>query len=86
MRYYIFITQEGATYQPNSMATIPDAENCQVLGFGQGDGISEAYANFTKNNIWLQETTFVRVMAYELMAEQLVGIYDIHERAKKFRN
>ena len=82
MRYYIFITPEGYTYQLNSCATQPDVENCQVVGFGKGDGVSEALADFLTDNPWLLDTKFSEVIAYELEAEEMVGKYYIQEGAR----
>ena len=80
MRHYIFITPEGFTYQPNSTTTQPDAENCQVIGFGKGEGVTEAFENFFSDNPWLLETTYSHVIAYELKSEQIVGNYWIQDQ------
>jgi len=66
MRYFIFITTEGYTYQPDSVSIEPDIENCQVLGFGQGIDEQEAFIDFNNKNLWLNETKFDKVIAYEL--------------------
>ena len=41
MNWYIFITNEGYTYQPNSESNEPDCENAQVLGIGLGNDDKE---------------------------------------------
>ena len=73
MKYFIFTTAEGYTYQPNSNATIPDAENCQVLGFGEGDDVSKAFENFITENLWLSKTSYDQVIAYELRHKEFSG-------------
>ena len=32
MNYYIFLTNEGSTYQPNFESIEPDCDNTQVIG------------------------------------------------------
>jgi hypothetical protein len=66
MKYYIFITPEGMTYQPGSDTLLPDVENCQVLGFGEGPGVTEAISTFLDNHPWLYQMSFDHVVAYEL--------------------
>lgn len=66
MKFYIFISPEGMTYQPGSESLLPDVENCQVLGFGRGPGISEAISTFLDDHPWLYQTSFDHVVAYEL--------------------
>ena len=75
MRYFIFITNEGYTYQPESNAVEPDVENCQVLGFCRGKEVNEAYKDFIAENPWLKETTFNEVIAYELKNEDISGYF-----------
>lgn len=75
MRYFIFTTTEGYTYQPNSDSIEPDVENCQVLGFGSGDEIEEAFESFLADNAWLKETTFNKTIAYELKSEKIAGYF-----------
>lgn len=36
LKKYIFLTQEGYTYQPNTQSIEPDIENLQVTGFALG--------------------------------------------------
>ena len=67
MKHYIFITTEGYTYQPDSTSIEPDVENCQVLGFGNGSSINEAFESFVATNSWVKETTFNEVIAYEVL-------------------
>jgi len=78
MRYFIFITVEGYTYQPDSESVEPDVENSQVLGFGRGKDVDEAFKDFVSENTWLQETTFNDVIAYELSTVEVARYFELH--------
>ena len=43
MARYIFLTMEGYTYLPDSEAMEPYVENCQMLGFAEGENAKEAF-------------------------------------------
>jgi len=43
MKSYIFITTEGDTFQPGSVSSEPDIENCQVIGFAKGIDTAQAF-------------------------------------------
>ena len=45
MKSYIFITNEGFTFQPNSEDYEPDIENSQVIGFAKGNNQNDAFNN-----------------------------------------
>jgi len=66
MGAYIFITNEGYTYQPGSEAVEPDIENCQVLGFAKGDSADEAFGVLLRENAYLLKTSFDTVVCLEL--------------------
>lgn len=66
MKSYIFITAEGFTYQPNSESHEPDIENCQVIGFAEGNSPEEAFKNLTEENHYLLETNFDEILCIEL--------------------
>ena len=66
MGEYIFLTTEGFTFQPNSKSIEPDIENLQVLGFSKGRGSKDAFKNLLKENRYLIDTTFDKVISYEL--------------------
>ena len=63
---YIFITQEGFTFQPNSQSDIPDIENMQVIGFATGKDVAEAFEQLKIDNPYLVDTTFDELIALEL--------------------
>lgn len=66
MKMYIFITEEGSTYQPNSVSADPDIENCQVIGFAKGTNENEAFKNLIKENEYLLDTSFNEIICIEL--------------------
>lgn len=70
MNKYIFITNEGITYQPNSKSIEPDCENAQVIGFAYGNNQEEAFDYLLKENMQLKDTNFSEVSCYQLKEEQ----------------
>ena len=48
MSSYIFLTNEGYTYQPNSNSIEPDCENAQLIGISNGENQQEAFENLIK--------------------------------------
>ena len=66
MRKFIFITNEGYTYQPKSQSTIPDIENMQVVGFGQGKTAKDALKDMIRDNKHLIKTKFNEIIGIEL--------------------
>jgi len=78
MKKYIFITEEGITYQPNSLSPEPDIENCQVIGFAKGRDEKEAFINLIKENEHLLNTTFNEIICIEL------GYEDYYKKSELF--
>lgn len=66
MKNYIFITDEGHTFQPDSESVMPDVENLQVLGVAKGKSQKEAFRNLVKDNEWVRDTNFREVFCYQL--------------------
>lgn len=66
MRNFIFYTTEGYTFQPNSENEMSDVENCQILGWGRGSNFKEAFNDFKKENSWLENSSFNRIIGVEL--------------------
>lgn len=66
MKNFIFLSSEGSTYQPKSSSIEPDAENLQVVGFGQGDTAPRALHDLLDKNAYLRETSFDEVWALEV--------------------
>ncbi len=63
---YVFMTDEGYTYQPMSESIEPDVENLQILGFGDGANASEAFDDLLREAPWLRETRFSHTWCYRL--------------------
>jgi len=73
MKTYIFITEEGVTFQPNSISPDPDIENCQVIGFAKGTNENEAFKNLINENRYLLDTSFDEIICMELGNENYYG-------------
>ena len=89
MKSYIFITEEGITYQPDSESPEPDIENCQVIGFAKGDSPAEAFDNLVKENGYLLETSFDEVICLELKHRdyhKFSGYFCLSDKRKKPRS
>ena len=69
MNKYVFMTDEGYTYQPNSTSTEPDCENSQVLGIFEGNNEEEAYQNLLDKNNYLLRSNFKRIYCYKLASD-----------------
>mgnify|MGYP000844850506 FL=1 len=63
---YIFLTDEGYTFQPNSYTNEPDIENLQVIGISCGETQKKAFENLLKENPYLLKTSFNKVICYKL--------------------
>lgn len=66
MNKYIFLTNEGYTYQPNSESIEPDCENAQLIGIAEGSNQEEAFNNLLKEREYLKELNFDEVYCYKL--------------------
>ena len=75
MKSFIFITTEGFTYQPNCESSAPDIENCQVVGYGDGENPQEAFNQLILNNNYLSATTFDEIICLELASEERTYFY-----------
>ena len=62
MKNYIFITKEGCCSDPEGN----DIENCQVLGWGQGENVKEAFKKSNEEFDGILNTGFDEVIAFEL--------------------
>ena len=70
IKHFIFYTNEGFTFQPESEEDLPEVENCQVLGWGRGRNSEEAFEKFKEENYWLHKLKFSRVIGSELKDEK----------------
>ena len=69
MNEYIFLTDEGFTFQPNSVDGMKEIENIQVIGFAKGVNSDEAFLNLLSENPYLRETSFEKIFCYQLSQE-----------------
>ncbi|MFZ2975276.1 MAG: hypothetical protein WA055_01425 [Candidatus Moraniibacteriota bacterium] len=72
IKNFIFYTTEGYTFYPGSEDNFPEVENCQILGWGKGNDVKEAFDNFTQKNKWLKESLFDNVIGAELKDEKSI--------------
>lgn len=66
MNNYIFLTDEGYTFQPASEGDPLEIENLQVIGFANGISADDAYKNLLFEYPYLKETKFENVFCYQL--------------------
>jgi len=66
LKKYIFLTQEGYTYQPNTHSIEPDIENLQVTGFALGSDPNDAFKSLLNENKYLLQTKFNEIFCYQL--------------------
>ena len=66
MSSYIFLTNEGYTYQPNSNSIEPDCENAQLIGISNGENQQEAFENLIKEREYLKKFNFDEIYCYKL--------------------
>lgn len=66
MNKYIFLSNEGSTYQPIKNTDPDIVENIQVIGFSDGINPDEALSNLVSNNPHIKETTFNHIYCYKL--------------------
>lgn len=70
MKDFIFIIDEGFTYDPNNKLI----ENMQLLGSAQGKDILEAFKNFKQAQSYLSEFAFKEVIAVEFVGDFIRNI------------
>jgi len=70
INHYIFLTNEGFTYQPVIDDTLDDdenrVENTQVLGYASGVSPEDAFNHLLEESPWIKETTFHEVFSVPL--------------------
>lgn len=66
MNKYIFLTNEGYTYQPDSESIEPDCENAQLIGISSGNTPEEAFENLINERKYLREFNFDEIYCYKL--------------------
>lgn len=69
MNSYIFLTDEGYTFQPEPGVEPIEIENLQVIGTAQGEDANTAYRNLLAENPHINPATFQRIFCYQLEKE-----------------
>ncbi|MCK4312526.1 MAG: hypothetical protein KAW88_07310 [Candidatus Cloacimonetes bacterium] len=82
LRYFIFLTDEGYTYQPESDLVESEMDNLQVLGFSEGLNIDDTIKNFIKENKFLNKLNFDNVLMFELVSNKVIRSFSLKERFK----
>lgn len=67
MNNYLFLTNEGYTYQPDSESIEPDCENSQLIGISSGNIQEEAFKNLINEKEYLRQFNFNEIYCYELV-------------------
>jgi len=66
MNSYIFLTDEGYTFQPETGDEPMEIENLQVIGTAQGIDGNDAYRNLLAEHPELKPSDFTRIFCYQL--------------------
>ena len=70
MKHFIFVSDQGTTYQPSSLNEYPNIiENLQVIGFSSGTNHGEAFTNLLTHNSHLKATAFSNIFGIETNSE-----------------
>lgn len=69
MNKYIFLTNEGYTYESNSERVEPDNENAQVIGIVAGNNENEAFDKLLEENEDLKNSNFNEIYCYKLSTD-----------------
>lgn len=66
MNEYIFLTDEGYTFQPETENEPVVIDSLQMIGTAQGSDAMDAYRNLLTENPHLQEKSFERIFCYQV--------------------
>lgn len=68
MNKYIFLSDEGYTYQPIIEGEIEadDVDNTQVIGFASGKDQDDAFKKLLEDNPYIKDTSFDQIYCYKL--------------------
>lgn len=77
MNNYIFLTNEGYTYQPNSSSIEPDCENAQVLGIVTGESENDALKNLLEQNAYLEDSSFNEIYCYKISNDCIITYFNL---------
>lgn len=67
MNNYLFLTNEGYTYQPDSESIEPNCENAQLIGIVSGNTQEDSFKNLINENEYLRQFNFNEIYCYELV-------------------
>lgn len=76
MNNYLFLTNEGYTYQPDSESIEPDCENAQLIEIVSGNTQEDAFKNLINENEYLRQFNFNEVYCYKLAKD--------YEKSKRY--
>lgn len=66
MNTYMFLADEGYTFQPETEAEPVEIESLQMIGTAKGSDAMDAYRNLLAENPHLQEKRFEKVFCYQV--------------------
>lgn len=66
MNSYIFLTDEGYTFQPETEDEPVVIDSLQTIGTAKGTDAMDAYRNLLAENPHLQERRFEKVFCYQV--------------------
>lgn len=76
MNNYLFLTNDGYTYQLDSESIEPDCENAQLIGIESGNTQEDAFKNLINENEYLRQFNFNEIYCYKLAKD--------YEESKKY--
>ncbi|MCK4695116.1 MAG: hypothetical protein KAT74_05115 [Candidatus Cloacimonetes bacterium] len=82
LKYFIFLTDEGFTFQPKSDFIESEMDNLQVLGLSEGLNTDNAIENFIQDNKFLKELNFDNILVFELISDKVIQSFSLKERFK----
>ena len=68
MKKFMFYTRDGFTQDNQGK----DIENCQILGWGKGTNLNEAYEAFGVENDYLNKYDFSTITGVEVLEEAII--------------
>lgn len=77
MNKYIFMTNEGNTYKPNSENLEPDCENSQVIGITNGNDETEALNRLLLELNYLENNPYREIYCYKLDDSFKIKYFDL---------
>jgi hypothetical protein len=66
MNTYIFLTDEGYTFQPDTEAEPVVIDSLQTIGTARGTDAMDAYRNLLAENPLLAERKFEKIFCYQV--------------------